>query len=205
MYQHFHISLNPSLCHDNMIIRLSYNISMIKPHHSTIHYSPGLPRSMPNADQCRSVPIKIMALIRNVSQCQSLPIIADQCRSIPLNSSQFREELIGIDRNWSTLGSMPEFWLALIGIGHWSRESCTLLIGSISNAYSISVPLPSKEAFLDSGGSRPQTLESGISIGILNGKSVFQGPDLPESQKCFLGCFSSTTLQSSLYYHCMRV
>ena len=28
--------------------------------------------------QCRSMPIKIMALIRNVSQCRSLPINADQ-------------------------------------------------------------------------------------------------------------------------------
>ncbi len=29
----------------------------------------GLPRSMPNADQCQSIPIKIMALIRNAPQC----------------------------------------------------------------------------------------------------------------------------------------
>ncbi len=31
----------------------------------------GLPRSMPNADQCRSIPTKIHALIRNVHQCRS--------------------------------------------------------------------------------------------------------------------------------------
>ncbi len=50
--------------------------------------------------QCRSMPIKIMALIQNASQCR----------------------LIGIDRNRSTLGSMPEFWSALIGIDQGSPD-----------------------------------------------------------------------------------
>ena len=92
----------------------------------------GLPRSLPNADQCRSMPIKIMALIRNVSQCRSLPIIADQCRSMPINADQCRSmpiKIMALIRNvsQSTLGSMPEFWAALIGligIGHWPGESC---------------------------------------------------------------------------------
>ena len=50
------------------------------------------------------MPIKILALILNVSHCQSIPLNADQCRSMPDQ---------GINRNWS----------ALIGIWHWSRES----------------------------------------------------------------------------------
>ncbi len=52
-------------------------------------WNTGLPRSLPNADHGID------------PKCLSMPIIADQCRSIPLN------------RNWSTLGSMPEFWSAL--------------------------------------------------------------------------------------------
>ncbi len=54
----------------------------------------GLPRSMPNADQCRSMPIKIMALIRNVSQCRSLPINSELI-GIGINA----RILIGIDPN----------------------------------------------------------------------------------------------------------
>ncbi len=66
----------------------------------------GLPRSMPNAinaNQCWSK-------FWHWSQCRSIPINADQCRS-----------MIGIERHF---GSMPWFWSALIGIGHWSDESC---------------------------------------------------------------------------------
>ena len=40
----------------------------------------------------------------------------DQCQSIQINSSQF-----GIGRHFR---SMPCFWSALSGIGHWSREFC---------------------------------------------------------------------------------
>ncbi len=69
--------------------------------HSDLHVY--LYRTPPINAQYRSMPIKIMALIQNVSQCRSL---------------------IGIDRNWSPLGSMPEFWSTLIGIGHWSRKPC---------------------------------------------------------------------------------
>ncbi len=57
-----------------------------------------------------------MALIRNASQCRSITINSDQCR---IKASV-------IERNWSTLGSMPEVWSTLIGIGHWSRESCNV-------------------------------------------------------------------------------
>ncbi len=53
-------------------------------------------------DQC-PMPIKIVALSRNTSQCRSLSI------NYPWSA------LIGIDPYWSAI---------LIGIGHWSRESC---------------------------------------------------------------------------------
>ncbi len=33
---------------------------------------------------------------------------------------------------WSTLGSMPKFLSALIGIGHWSRDSCLETVSCIS-------------------------------------------------------------------------
>ena len=39
-------------------------------------YITGLPRSMSNADQCRSIPL-------NADQCRSIPLNADQCRSMP--------------------------------------------------------------------------------------------------------------------------
>ncbi len=39
-----------------------------------------------NNAQCLSMPIKIMALIRNASKCQSLPISADQFLSMPINA-----------------------------------------------------------------------------------------------------------------------
>ncbi len=89
-------------------------------------------------DQC-PMPIKIMALIRNTSQCRSLPINADQFRSIPLNVDQCRlmpdqAELIrhwsaltvftnvlmmpwsGIDRHWEKLIRIDRQWSALRGI-----------------------------------------------------------------------------------------
>ncbi len=59
-------------------------------------------RTPPINAQCRSMPLKIMALIRNWSA------------------------LIGIDRHWDHMDQCQNFdrhWLALIGIGHWSRES----------------------------------------------------------------------------------
>ncbi len=93
--------------------------------------------------QCQSIPIKIQALIQNTSiRCMnlgihfvtssfkikiprstqwilSMSIIADQCRS-----SQF----LPIDRHWPALGSITQFWLVLIGIGQWSRESCYMTL-----------------------------------------------------------------------------
>ncbi len=64
----------------------------------------GLPRSMPNADQCRSKSW-------HWSQCRSIPINADQFRSILL---------IGIERHF---GSMPWFWSAS-GIDRGRLDIC---------------------------------------------------------------------------------
>ncbi len=51
---------------------------------------------------------------QNADQCQPLLINADQFQSIPtLLSILFDLAIISIDRNRSTLGSMPEFWSAL--------------------------------------------------------------------------------------------
>ena len=40
----------------------------------------GLPRPTPNANQRRSIPIKIMELIRDSSLSQSIPLNTSQCR-----------------------------------------------------------------------------------------------------------------------------
>ena len=84
----------------------------------------GLPRSMPNADQCRSKRW-------HGSQCWSILINAVQFPSALMKIDRHWEELVGIDRHWLAMigierhfGSMPWFWSALISIGHWSRESC---------------------------------------------------------------------------------
>ena len=69
--------------------------------------------------QCRSMPIKIMALIRNASQCRSLPINSDQCR--------IKSAWSGIDRHWSALRGIERNWSALIGTDwHWYQ---LILIG----------------------------------------------------------------------------
>ncbi len=101
--------------------------------------------------QCRSLPIKIhgidlkclsmtiiadqwLSILINCSQCKSMSINANQCQTkafninityVPINANQCQitSAWCGIDRHWSTLGSMPEVWWALIGIGHWSRDS----------------------------------------------------------------------------------
>ncbi len=87
--------------------------------------------------QCLSMPINADQNHGIDQKCLSMPIIADQCQSIQINSSHCRSmpdqcisktlvnwsALIAIDWNWSTSGSMPEFWSTLIGIGHWSGES----------------------------------------------------------------------------------
>ena len=89
--------------------------------HTCIYKTPSI-----NA-QCRSMPIKI-----NTDHCRSMLINSDQCRSvniskklsIPLNPDQ--SEWRGIlNRHWSTLGSMPEFWSAL-GI-EWGSYVLNLL------------------------------------------------------------------------------
>ncbi len=68
-----------------------------------------------NPDQCRSKSWHWSEMVLN----------ADHCRSILINSSQcwswHWSALIGIDRNWLTLGSMPQFWPAM-GIDRGSPE-----------------------------------------------------------------------------------
>ncbi len=68
--------------------------------------SSGLPRSMPNADQCRS----------QSWHWSEMSLNADHCRNW--------SALIGIDRHWDQCQDFDRHWSALIGIGHWSRESC---------------------------------------------------------------------------------
>ncbi len=72
--------------------------------------------------QCQSMPIKIMVLIRNTSQCRSMPINADQNHGNGRHWSHWLA-VIGNDRYWSASGSISGFWSVLIGIGHWYRES----------------------------------------------------------------------------------
>ena len=60
--------------------------------------------------QCRSMLIKIVALIRNSSQCRCLSINADQ----------FLSMLINVDRHWNQCRDFDRHWSALIGIDrHW--------------------------------------------------------------------------------------
>ncbi len=93
-------------------------------------------------DQC-PMPIKILALIPmsiNANQLQSIAINVNQCQ-IKQNWSDIDVLLMpwsGIDRNWEELigierhfGSMPWFWYALIGIGHWLRESCIIWVRNL--------------------------------------------------------------------------
>ncbi len=79
--------------------------------------SAGLPRSLPTADQCQSITIKIAFIEPNADQFQSLPIFTN---ALLMPRS-------GIERYF---GSLPGFWLALIGIGHW--ESCISWLREIS-------------------------------------------------------------------------
>ncbi len=65
--------------------------------------------------QCWSMPIKIMALIRDASQCRSLPTNSIHCRSMP--DQGIRKTLFCIDRHWSYLIVIDPHWSALISIG----------------------------------------------------------------------------------------
>ncbi len=72
---------------------------------------------MPNADQCGSMPIKILALIPmliNSDQFLSMLINANQC----FNDALIRHwsALICIERNWSELISIDRQWSVLRGI-----------------------------------------------------------------------------------------
>ncbi len=117
----------------------------------SFHYIAGLPRSMPNADQCWSMPIKILALIPmsiNSDQCRSIPFNADQCRSMQINARSSRIDwqfllcftdalirhwlaLIGNDRHWET------FWInamILIGIDrHWVMGVLILAVACVES------------------------------------------------------------------------
>ena len=79
------------------------------------------------------MPITILALI-------PMSIDSSRCRSMPINSDQWRSSRpkwrVGgslantmIGRHF---GSMQWFWSALIGIGHWSGESCIQVMSVIS-------------------------------------------------------------------------
>ncbi len=79
-------------------------------------------------DQC-PMPINVdqnSSIDPNVDQFRSMPINSDQCRLIGIERNW--SELIGIDRQWSALRDISDqchdfdrHWLALVGIGHWSR------------------------------------------------------------------------------------
>ncbi len=49
-------------------------VKLFEPYEWNLYDSIRLPRSMPNADQCQLMSIKIMALNKNASQCRSIPI-----------------------------------------------------------------------------------------------------------------------------------
>ena len=77
----------------------------IMPDLSSCVLNTGLPwsiMSMPNADQCRSK--------------------SWHWSEMPLNGDW--SALIRIDRHWDQCQNFDLHWLALIGIGHWSGESC---------------------------------------------------------------------------------
>ncbi len=62
--------------------------------------------------------------------CNRLALLSGLSRSMPYSDRHW-SKLISIGRQWSALrhfGSMPWFWSALIGTGHWSRESCITVL-----------------------------------------------------------------------------
>ena len=83
----------------------------------------GLPWSMPNANQCQSILINILALI-------TMPINSSQFQSLPINSGSrvLWLELISFERYVFQINSM-----ILIGIEHWLRESCTCKASGVKN------------------------------------------------------------------------
>ncbi len=82
----------------------------------------GLPRSMPNADQCRSKSWHWSEMPLNANHCRSMPINSDQFLSMPINANL---ALIGIERNWEELIGIDRHWSELIDIGINAR----ILIG----------------------------------------------------------------------------
>ena len=92
------------LAHNNVtknLINLCYLENRHRPypgHHTTITYVTTSNISEYRT-QCRSVPIKILALI-------PMSINSSQCRSVPLNADW--SELIGIDQQWSALKGISD-------------------------------------------------------------------------------------------------
>ncbi len=105
---------------------------------------PPLSRTPSINAQCRSIrsmPIEIMALIRNASQCRSLPINADQFPSIDRHLSELiyiginARILIGIDWHWALIGGvlikllilrsieLSKWGLALFWATQWRHSS----------------------------------------------------------------------------------
>ena len=128
----------------------------------------GLPRSMPNADPCRWMSIKILALI-------PMSINADQCRSMPINSYQCRikqnwcftgalirhwSAMIGIERHFR---SMPWFWSALIGIGHWLGESWYMSLCKLVGNITFLVKIKFSRLLIDSGPINLRGIVTGMS------------------------------------------
>ncbi len=84
-----------------------------------------------NTDHCQST-------LWNWSKCWLILINADQCQLIPINCShcwsmQINARLCCSIWHWSALIKIDQHWegflintTILIGIGHWSRESCWL-------------------------------------------------------------------------------
>ena len=79
-------------------------------------------------DQCRSKSWQWSEISLNANHYRSMPINSNQFLSMPVNAGSIMLDLalIGIDQHESTLGSMPEYWLALVidrkspGYMHWN-------------------------------------------------------------------------------------
>ncbi len=112
--------VQPFLCDQWAILRSSTLWIMV----AESEWCAGLPRSMPNANQYQSMPIKILELIQNTSQYRSMVINANQIFSILLNKEVFRK----FDQNWSSLIFFLSF---LSGIGIKS----TMNLGRLWLAY----------------------------------------------------------------------
>ena len=85
----------------------------------------GKHKTLPNNAQCWSMPIKIMASIRNASPCWSLPINADQFLSIGIDWHW--SAIIGIDQHWDQCQNFDRHRSAL-GIDQGSTGNCLFFV-----------------------------------------------------------------------------